>query len=118
MSAADSVLLIVLCGLLGGIYAALWQPAHPADTAEVRVDGTPAHTLDLRIDQVLKVEGTRGLSTVAVSAGRVRFLDSPCRNRICIHSGWLSHAGDGAACVPNRVSISLVGKNGVDSVAF
>lgn len=112
------MLLVLLCALLGAVYAALWQPPRAAQLAEIRVSGRPVQTLDLQQPQVVEVLGATGASRLKVSDGRIRFIDGPCRNRICIHSGWLAHTGDGAACVPNRVSVTLQGGDGVDSVSF
>ena len=76
------------------------------------------HALD--IDRELTVDGRLGLSRLKVENGQVRFATSPCRNQVCVHSGWLSHSGDAAACLPNRVSIVLSGDGsaGVDAMSF
>ena len=57
-------------------------------------------------------------SAAPVEPGRLRFVESPCRNRVCIHRGWLNTAGDSSACLPNRVSVSLrgTGAGAVDAV--
>ena len=119
MTAADRLLVVALCTGLGGLYAALWQPPVAARQAEIRVGGEPVvSTVALDTPQVIHIDGVRGTSILEVADHRIRFVDGPCRNRICIHTGWLSHTGDGTACIPNRVSLSLIGGDGVDAVSF
>lgn len=57
--------------------------------------------------------------TVEVRDGRVRFVSSGCPDQICVHSGWLSHAGQSAACVPAGIAVQISGQaaDGVDAVA-
>lgn len=118
MTVADRVLLVLLCGGLGTLYAALWQPPTAAQEAEIRVRGETVRIVALDTPQRIRIEGAEGTSVLDVADHRIRFVDGPCRNRICIHTGWLSHTGDGTACIPNRISLSLLGGEGVDAVSF
>lgn len=60
-------------------------------------------------DREIAVAGPRGETVIEIRDGRVRVLRSPCRQKLCIRAGWLETAGDAAACVPNRVSVLLLG---------
>jgi hypothetical protein len=114
----DGLLLALLAAGLGALYAALWRPAVTASHAEIYVDGRSAGRLDLASAGTHRYRGARGDSVLQVEAGRIRFIDGPCRNRVCIYSGWLSESGDGTACLPNRVSLTLRGRGGVDAVSY
>ena len=59
----------------------------------------------------LQVHGPLGDSVIEIREARVRFLESPCRGQQCVHSGWLDAAGELAACLPNRISIQLLGRH-------
>jgi len=49
----------------------------------------------------------------------VRFVQSPCTGKFCIHSGWLRHSGEVMACLPNGVFVELVGgERRFDSINF
>ncbi len=91
------------------------------DTGKTVVVTTPAgeQTLLLSKDVNLPLEGTNGIHVmIQVEKGRVRFASSDCPDRICVHSGWLSKAGQVAACVPAGISLRVTGGNsGVDAVA-
>jgi hypothetical protein len=117
---ADIVAIVVAATLVGILYARLWQPPVDATRFEIRVAGQPVGRYPLDIDRSVIVDGRLGLSRIKVENGRVRFAASPCRNKICVHAGWLQHGGDAAACLPNRVSIALSGDAGagLDAVGF
>lgn len=113
----DGLVVALLAAAIGALYAALWRPAEAASHAEVYVEGRSVLRLDLHRAGTHRVAGARGESLLQVDAGRIRFTDGPCRNRVCIYSGWLSASGDGTACLPNRVSVTLRGQGGVDAVS-
>ena len=41
---------------------------------------------------------------------KIRFLESECPDKICVHTGWLSRENDIAACLPNRVTLFVTSK--------
>ena len=75
---------------------------------EMQIENNYFTLLDANTVISLRKESMLGDSILEVEAGRIRFHASPCRGQQCIHSGWLSRAGDFAACLPNRVSVALV----------
>ena len=56
---------------------------------------------------------------IAFEGGRVRFATSSCLDQTCVHTGWLSRAGDIAVCLPNGVIVKIegAGTSDVDVVA-
>jgi hypothetical protein len=59
------------------------------------------------------------VSVIEVEAGRVRVAADPGPRQLCVRQGWLSHAGDIALCLPNQVSVELVGsKRRFDSLVY
>lgn len=42
-------------------------------------------------------------------AGRIRFADADCPDRVCVHTGWISRSGQIAACVPGRLILKIIG---------
>jgi hypothetical protein len=109
MSRGDVLAIALAAALVGTLYAHFWQPAVAASHVEVRVGGERVGRYPLNEARELGVEGRLGTSLLKIEDGRVRFLRSPCRNQVCVHSGWLDRGGDAAACLPNRVSLGLVG---------
>jgi hypothetical protein len=109
MTRADWLVLAFLIALQPWLYRHYWRDQGAADSAVITALGQAPRHVSLQHDQTLRVHGPLGDSVLEVRAGRVRFLSSPCRGKQCIHSGWLSRAGDFAACLPNRVSVTLTG---------
>ena len=120
MTRGDVLAICVAAAAVGAAYARYWQPPVAATHFAVRVAGERSGRYALDSNRELRIEGRIGTSVLRVDNGRVRFVSSPCRNKVCVHSGWLSHGGDAAACLPNRISISLSGTGGedLDAVSF
>ncbi len=110
LTRADWFVLACLLAVQPWLYAHFWNGhADTADSAVITALGQAPRELSLRHDQLITISGPLGDSLLEIQGGRLRFRDSPCRGKQCIHSGWLSRAGDFAACLPNRVSVTLVG---------
>lgn len=94
----------------------------PPSMVEIRSDdGDRVYTLGE--DRVITVPGPLGDTILEVRDGTVRFVDSPCRDRICVAAGELVATGQWAACLPNRVFATVTGapvpsEGGVDASTF
>ena len=74
---------------------------------------------DLNQTRELQIHGAVGDSLISIQAGKVRFKQSPCNNQYCVHQGWLSRAGQVAICIPNQISLQLMGaKSSYDSLSY
>ena len=109
MTRADWLVLACLLAVQPWLYWYYWRDQGVAETAVITALAQSPLQVSLRKNQTLTVAGPLGDSVLEVQDGRVRFRASPCRGKQCIHSGWLSRAGEFAACLPNRVSVTLVG---------
>ncbi len=90
------------------LFGALWRPEHAA-RLQIRDQHGVFGTYSLAQDRTIEIPGPQGVNRITIRQGRVRFSQSPCRNQYCVHQGWLSHAGEAAVCLPNRVSVELLG---------
>ena len=115
----DWLVLTLTAALLAALFAGFWYAGGHGTEARVMVDGKPWARLNLFQDQDLDVPGRLGISRIAVRNGAVRFVDSPCTTRECVHTGWLDEGGESAVCLPNRVSVMVLGENPrFDSISF
>lgn len=94
----------------------------PRAVGQSAVLQTPAgeQRLLLGEDARYEVTGNGGIALIVeVADGRIRVLSSGCPDQVCVHTGWLSHDGDTAACVPAGVSVRVEGgeSSPVDAVA-
>lgn len=68
-------------------------------------------------DGVYRIQGAKGIVTVAVDAGVVRVLQSDCPDHTCVRTGAVSAPGSVIACVPNGVVVRIgsEGDDGLDA---
>ncbi len=108
---ADLLLIACATALIGWLYVTLWPEKSTPLNVEIRSGNRSVQTLSLTENRQLTVVGDRGPSKIEVRDTQVRFLESPCTNKICIRSGWLQHSGETTACLPNRVSLRILGRD-------
>lgn len=116
---ADWLALALAFALLPLLYAHYWGDAGTATRVRIAASGQPEIELPLDTSRRIEVHGPLGDSVVEIKNGRVRFVSSPCRGQQCVHTGWLAHAGELAACLPNGVVVSIEGARArFDSINF
>lgn len=116
---ADIVLIAFLT--LGSLTWLGFELFHREDGVVVEIynEGGLYQRLDLRQAASVKVRGPLGDSIISVNNGQVRFLDSPCPDKLCVHMGAISKTGGTLICAPNRVSVRVVGQaDGPDAVSY
>ena len=112
--------LVIIASILAVIFMfqQFWS-FEPASKLKLRQGEKVIGSYDLNQARELHINGPLGESIIAISNGQVRFKQSPCPNQYCVHQGWLSHAGQVAICLPNQISLQLVGaKTQYDSLNY
>ena len=114
----DKILIVSLFVLNGYLFMNWGFGFSKGDWVIVEVNQNEVARLALDIDQITHVKGPLGLTKVEVKKGRARIVRSPCKNKVCIKSGYIRYADRLAACIPNRVVVRIVGEThrGVDAV--
>jgi hypothetical protein len=107
----DWLVVLAVAVLLPALYATFWYDGGRGLEARILLNGKPWARLDLFQDQDLKVRGPLGISHIQVRDGAVRFVDSPCPTHQCVHQGWLKEGGEVAVCLPNHISVQVLGSN-------
>ena len=114
----DKFLIAALLILNGWLFASWGVGFSKGDWVVVTVNQKETIRLPLDQDQKTHIKGPIGLTEIEVKNGQARIIRSPCKNKVCIKSGYIRYADRLAACIPNRVVIRIVGKShrGVDAV--
>lgn len=60
-------------------------------------------------DKTITVEGPVGKSVIIIQNGTAGFKSSDCKDKLCVLMGTINKSGEWAACLPNRVFISIEG---------
>jgi len=74
-------------------------------TVVIELDNKPVYLLPLDKDRIVSVEGPLGKTTIEIKNNKVRFLDSPCHNKLCVHQGWTERGA--IVCLPNKVIVTI-----------
>ena len=99
---AISVILIVL-----SLIALSGNSAGPA-VAVIKVKDTE-YIYPLNQPRELEFEGVLDKAHLVIHDGCIEFVESPCRDKICIHMGQARKDGDFLACLPNRIIVTVEG---------
>lgn len=83
--------------------------------AEIIIDGETVGKYPLAIDGVYELNG--GTNTLTVKDGKAYMSYSSCPDHICENTGSVTYVGQTIVCLPNEVTVRIVGKSG-DSVDF
>jgi hypothetical protein len=112
--------LVIFAGTIAVIvmFQQFWSFS-PASQLRIRQGKQVLGVYDLNQKRELHIKGPLGESIIVINHGQARFKQSPCPNQYCVHQSWLSHAGQVAICLPNQVSLQLLGaKNTYDSLNY
>ena len=82
---------------------------------EVEIDGSVEGTYPLFIDGEYSLNG--GSNTLTVEGGVAYMSYSNCPDHTCENTGKVKYVGQTIVCLPNRLSITVVGESD-DSVDF
>lgn len=114
--AGDAAVGIAL--LLTAVVIWLWLHLQPAGLQVQITAPSGTQTYALTQARTLSLQGENGITvTVEIRNGAVWFVQSECPDRVCVHSGKLSKAGQSAACVPAGITVRVLGEGQVDAVA-
>jgi hypothetical protein len=102
--------LVILFSLIfvGYLFIIIWQ-SEQATKLQIRLGGKIYATYSLAQNRSIDIQGPIGITRIVIANGKTRFVHSPCPNQYCVHQGWLSHQGQAAICIPNQVSLELLG---------
>jgi hypothetical protein len=96
----------------------LWN-GELADKAIIRSGGKIFREVPLSRDQQIEVRGPLGISIITIQNRKARIASDPSPRQYCVRQGWLQQAGEIALCLPNQVSVEMIGsKKQYDSLNY
>jgi hypothetical protein len=114
----DWLVIIVSVLAVFVMFQQFWSFEH-ASKLKIRQGSKIIGTYDLNQTRELHIHGVHGDSLISIQQGKARFKQSSCNNQYCVHQGWLSRAGQVAICLPNQISLQLIGaKSTYDSLNY
>ncbi|HIS04240.1 MAG TPA: NusG domain II-containing protein [Candidatus Pullichristensenella avicola] len=114
----DWILLAALLALAGALFLLL-RPGGAALEARVYHAGKEVATLPLSGAGEFVWRDGGEFVRVEATEGGVRVAASSCPDGLCVRRGAIARAGESVVCLPNRVSVVLVGgEAALDAVAY
>ena len=78
--------------------------------AVVNQNRKEVNRIDLDAEKEVREIQIPGVNVVLqAEKGRIRYLRSDCPDQICVKTGWLTGAGQMAACLPNKSIVTIEG---------
>ena len=106
MRKGDITLIIIVV-----IFLMLWLIPKPnGGNVIISVDGEVYKKISLTENSEIPVESKFGKNTVIIKDGEVFVTDTNCPNKLC-QKDKISKGGESIVCLPNRLSITIEGKN-------
>lgn len=115
----DWIAAVLIFTLATGIWAAGRSQSSGSLTALVRQDGQVVRTIALTglSEPITFTLDGAYTNTIRAENGRICVESATCPGQDCVHTGWLTRAGQSAVCLENQVSITLEGATTLDAIA-
>ncbi|MBQ8849889.1 MAG: NusG domain II-containing protein [Clostridia bacterium] len=86
-------------------------------SVQVEIDGKTVAVYSLSEDGEYILNG--GTNILVIEDGEAYIRDADCPDKTCVKAERISHVGESTVCLPNRLSVSVIGKDadGVDLVS-
>ena len=104
----DWLVILASVFFVGFLFGRIWH-ADKAQKVLIRKGGEVFEEVGLDRNRKIAVPGPLGVSLVVISNGKARVEKDPGPHQYCVRQGWLRNAGDAAICLPNQVSVELLG---------
>ena len=115
MTAGDSMLLIFVIFSAFMLFLIIPHWVLPdGKVLEIRAGDKLIGRYSLSKDNVIKVSGRLGTTSIVIHKGRARIDSSPCPNKICCGMGEIGNKGGLLVCVPNEVIVAIAGERAED----
>ena len=107
LALAAVIAAVLALGVSGDrLYAEVWQD----NTLVERVELTDSTDRTIDLD---------GHNVIVLSGRTARMQSADCRDQVCVRTGTLTHAGQVAVCLPNRVVLRITGETSeIDAIVL
>jgi hypothetical protein len=107
---ADIILIAIVVLIAAAIEIVYLVPKNQPTVAVIIQDGKEIKQVDLKKSDDYTFEAeTDGLFVFEAKNGKLRIVQAPCRDQICVRTGWISQPGQAAICLPYRLQAEIRG---------
>jgi len=104
----DLFTIFIFIALTGYFSSILWNFPQ-GEYLKIQMGNQEIGSFSLNQNIIKVIEGPIGKTEVIIDSGRVRISKAPCTKKYCIHQGWIKKLNQTIVCVPNKISISIIG---------
>ncbi len=76
--------------------------------AEILYDNKVIKRVDLSVDKEFSLKNYENV-VFKVEKGGIAFISSDCPDKVCVRTGFIKNKGQSAVCLPNRLTLRIVG---------
>ncbi|MEW6608492.1 MAG: NusG domain II-containing protein [bacterium] len=69
---------------------------------------TEVKRVSLSKQQTIFAHGALGTTTIEIKEKKVRVINSPCLQKLCVKMGWKDKNGQIIACIPNKIVVKII----------
>lgn len=114
---ADIILFIILVIVGLGLSFYAYTSATSGSEVVVKVRGVEQGRYKLNENRVINLNQHSHSNKITIKDGFVQMTFSDCKNQVCVHEGKISKTSQTIVCLPNRVTIEIVGGSEYDAIS-
>lgn len=109
LRAGDWLILLASGSVVVTLMLHYWWQTAPGERLLIHQNGTVFLNAPLTQNRIIDVPGPLGITRIELKNRQARVLSDPGPRQLCVRQGWITHAGDVAICLPNRISLEITG---------
>lgn len=108
----DLFLILLLLVLSLALLLSFFLTRREGEWVTVTVDGVTVGVYSLSVDGAYPLNG--GTNLLIIEDGSARMEEANCPDATCVRTGRIRHTGERIVCLPNRITVTVMGKEDVD----
>ena len=117
MKKRDFILIGAILAVILIAFAVITLTKQDGAYVVVKVEGEEVATYSLSEDGEYELNG--GTNVLRIEGGKAYLTDANCPDHLCVNQGRIDQTGETITCLPNRLTVTVVGaddENGVELV--
>lgn len=110
------IIIIISLLLISAISLTIWLSLrHPGEFVRVEADGE--HIADYSLSHDAEYSLMGGTNVLVIEGGAAYMKSADCPDRTCVNMGRVRYTGESIVCLPNKITVRVMGSGGVDLVS-
>lgn len=123
LTKGDKILIIILVLLSVFIFilTSINLTGFNIKTALIKVNGKTYKEINLTENmrgKEIEIETEYGYNLLEIGDGDIKVVDASCPDKLDVKQGSISKPGEIIVCLPNRLTIEIIGKNEEDEIDY